>query len=314
MSANLGVDLEDDHLSPLVFKAKTVLVDEGDELVNVPNSAQVGLLNCIKDGSGFDAGVAYVPVYDPDTMLITEIRPIFRKHLHNTLNDMDGGTLLDIKHANSGLQAELNLLTPQPTDFEEFGTGGSLSINRAEGLSDRRLKLASSAVSGENYSAVAAGSKVKFDFNLELQTRIELSHNSNIAARIVINGDRLDQTQSTSRRQGGIEGCLGHGTNFVIITANGNTSSLEVTQTLLDLATSFFTAQLFMKPGFETRFYKDGVSQAASSSTSTPSNGTSDADKLLTYSVQTNTSEARDIDFWWAKIIGGFHNMFSVGP
>ena len=311
MTANLGEHFEDNHLTPAIFNAKSVLADLGTNLASLAVDAQYGLLNCIETGGGFETGVVYVPIYDTQDMTITEFRPVFKTHLHNSINSQDGGPVLDIYHANSGFGQVEFIPSPEIADFEKFGSG-TFTIDRTSGSSDRRLSMNSTAVSSTNVSVQRGGPKVMFDANVELQTRIQNSHNSDLALRIGINCDRLDQAQSSSRRQIFAEGCDGHGTDYVIGTANGNTASLSITQTTIDLAEPVFTMTNFLKPGLEHRIYKDGVSEAASDSTSCPSDGSSDAARYLTYSIQTNVSQSRILEFWWYRIAARFLNMYSV--
>lgn len=312
--SNLGPVFEDDeHHSPGRGNAGKIVRDTAENILAIADTKQVGAAIPTTTFGGLIANVTYVPLYNA-SFVRTGWKAVSGMHDHSSDTDVDGGSFLNIKFANiENVQEITRWLSPIPEDFvvTKVGTGTLTKVTSgAEGY----LQLITSGASNDLITALATGPRLEWDTLMSLQLKMDISNNSSLLARLGINTDRVEDAQDTARRQMGMEACDGHGTNWVIINANGNTSSLVPTATSAALAEGGRTGYALVHiPATEVRLYKDGVSVGVSTTNVASSSG-SDSSRLFIWGLKTTTGSTRNIKLRLAYIIGKIsaNNLFQL--
>jgi|GEM_PF-5699463 len=288
--SNLGPRWEDDaNYSPARMDAKNILRDTGTNIVAIASTKQIGLAIPTDNSGGLIKNVTYVAQYDGGFNRVQWI-PVFAKHLHDSNTDAAGGKFLDILHANTADVVAIDMMHINLNDWNTTITGsGTLTYDI--GTTRARAKFMTGAVSGNCTTGSLGGVSLTFTEKMMWQAKTELSHNANLVTRMGINVDKIDEAQDTARRQIGAEGCDGHGVNWVIINANGNSASLHVQATTSALLT-IKSLKMISIPATETRLYENGVSVGVST-TNIPFDNTTDGLRLFRYGVKTVTASAR---------------------
>ena len=107
-----------------------------------------------------------------------------------------------------------------------------------------------------------------------------------------------------------LEGCDGHGTNWVLLNANGSSASLEITPTTMPLNPGSVKNYLLEHiPATECNVYYGDVLNATSS-TNVADDGTTEPYRLFRWGIKlpTGTVEIKQ-NLWWLKILGN-HRVF----
>lgn len=300
--SNLGPKWEDDeHYSPGRMNAKGITRDTGTNLVAIATTKQLGAVCPTDTSGGLIKNVLYVCDYDSSFNRVDFI-PVFGKHLHDFDTNAAGGRLLDIRFANSAKLLEINNYFIDDSLYLENNLNGV--VTRIGLTDDAYLELKTLTTTNNHANVTLSGPKISFADKILMQFNAEINLNSNILARIGLNIDRVDEAQSTSRRQMALEGCDGHGTNYVIINANGNTSSLTVTATTMPLNPGAEkNYKLFHTPATEVRAYIDGVSNAVST-TNVASTGDSSHYRMFRAGIKLPTGAVEKIlKLWHMQII-----------
>lgn len=299
--SNLGPVFEDDeHHSPGRGNAGKIIRDTAENILAISTTKQVGAAIPTNTAGGLVAGVLYVPVYNA-SFIRTGWQAVAAKHLHDADTDVAGGTLFDIRHANSGKLVEINLLNPIVANFTTSTVGSSTLTEDVSGTL-RRLKFLTGGTSGNLISGRVGGISLSFASKCMFQWKGRNDNTVSLLLRTGINVDRVEDAQDTARRQFGMEACDGHGTNWVIINANGNTSSLIPTATTAALNVSEKNYKIVQIPASEVRLYENGVSVGVSN-TNVASSGDTDSLRLFTMGVKTNAGSSRQIFFYHGQII-----------
>lgn len=298
MSSNLAQRYEDNEdYSPGRMDAKSILRDTGANIVATATTKQLGIVIPTDTSGGLIKNVAYYVDYDSSFNRI-QFLPIFHKHVHSADTDADGGTLYDIFFNNSSKVVKIDQFidTQAEAVWQSSNNGtGVTGLNRVRSSPNSFMQLLTGVTANNATTALLCGIGVVFSSKMMFNIKAKLSHNANLLARIGMNVDRAHDTQSTSRTQMGLEGCDGHGTNWVIINANGNTSSLTTTPTtavLNPVSSTVYKIQHI--PATECRLYVAGVSNAVSTTNVANGNSTNE-DKLFTVCVKTTDTTEKEI-------------------
>lgn len=309
---NLGGLRTLEQLSPDKSNASSVVSLTYTEMANLPTNVQVGLVHCLSTGGGFIKDVIYRPIYD-ESFVRTSWLAVVQKHKHDADDDISGGSLIDIYYANGDKAALIDYYKLNTSEFRFFGSfsGGSYGFDDSESNTTSVAQV-TGITANNNITAQGDGIRLLWSNIMRWDMRIRCSHNSALVVRLGVNVDRLDESQSSSRAQIGIEGCDGHGTNWVIITANGDSGSLTATATVLSLISAADLYTMKFVPATEARLYYAGVSQAASGVGSTPDadSGSTDANKQWRMGIKTINTTSKKLNFWGGQQIGVPHGGF----
>lgn len=294
---------DDEHHSPNRANAGKIVVDTAENILAIAEDKQVGAVRPTNTAGGLIAGVTYVPIYDINFNR-TGWQAISGRHLHDADTEVAGGSLLNIQLANlANVMLMSRWLAPIPEDFvvSKVGTG----VLQRKTSSEWGLELQTSSANNDLTTARGVGLRYDWDAKLTLQFKSDTSHGSGLLARMGINTDRVEDSQDTARRQMGIEGCDGHGANWVIINANGNTSSLTPTPTTAPvLESSKKSHALVHKPAEEVRLYVDDVSVGVST-TNVASSSTTSPERLFIWGIKTTSGVVvKEIELRHALICG----------
>jgi|ERR1041385_2033112 hypothetical protein len=301
--SNLGPQWEDDEdYSPARMDAKTIVRDTGTAIVGIATSRQIGAACPTDTSGGLVKDVLYVCNYDSGFERVQFI-PVFGKHLHNSSSNQDGGSLLDIHQANYGNMTDF-LIRPIAGDFDVTVTGGTAA---SDSTPKNKIKFDTGATNNNKSNGVATmGIALDFGQTVVVGARLQVSDNANIVTRFGCSTDRIEDTQDTARRQAGIEGCDGHGINWVIINANGTSASLHVQTTTAPLINTIGSGDSFKIvniPATECRLYLAGVSVGVST-TNVAGDGDTDNTRPFVLGVKTTTTTTRWLKFWIGRLIG----------
>src|ERR1044072_3726050 len=149
--SNLGPQWEDDEdYSPARMDAKTIVRDTGTAIVGIATSRQIGAACPTDTSGGLIKDVLYVCNYDGGFERVQFV-PVFGKHLHNSSANEDGGSLLDIYQANSGL-ATMYMIKPVVEDFNITVTGGTAAL---DGTIANKIKFDTGATINNRSNGVA---------------------------------------------------------------------------------------------------------------------------------------------------------------
>jgi hypothetical protein len=303
-AGNLGPLYEDDeNHSPGRANAKGIVIDTAANIMAIADTKQVGGAMPLDTGSGLVAGVLYVPIYNTN-MVRTGWRAVHGKHKHDADTDEAGGTLFDIQFANLGnIMLMSRWLAPIPEDFIVSKVGTGVLQRKTSG--EYGLELQTSATNNDLTTARGVGLRYDWDAKLTLQFKSDTSHGSGLLARMGINTDRVEDSQDTARRQMGIEGCDGHGANWIIINANGNTSSLTPTPTTAPVLEASKKAHALVHiPATEVRLYVEEVSVGVST-TNVASSSVTDPERLFIWGMKTTSGGvAKEIELRTALVCG----------
>lgn len=302
--SNLGPIWEDNaHYSPKRADAKGITRDTGTNIVAISTTRQLGAVCPTDTSGGLIKNVMYVCNYD-DGFNRVQFIPVFGEHTH-TDADQDGGSLMDIYQANTSKVMAIDMFHMNLADWKQDLVGLGAVFVYEEGSTTGRLKMETGALASNCATGSLGGVKISFASKISWQAKIELNANNLLLTRCGVNVDRVDEAQDTARRQLGIEGCDGHGTNWVIINANGNSSSLTVTPTTSPLPSSgnVKNYKLIEMPATEVRLYENGVSVGASS-TNVASASDSDGKRLVRLGIKATTGATRILYLNIMKLLG----------
>lgn len=289
--SNLGPIYEDDeHYSPARNNAKSILRDTGSNIVALAPTVQLGLVCPTDTSGGLVKNIVYYVDYDSSFNRIG-FEPVFHQHTHGPgSGDEDGGSMLSILNANLLEFIEVNwvMQQEQPESFWETAYLNGTIISVQSG-SDAYHEINTLSATNNYITATMQGARLQFDDPINLLFQTDLNRNSNILARTGLNIDRVSDTPSTSRRMMGIEGCDGHGTNWVMLNANGNSGSLVITATTAPLnAGGDNTYWLIHDPASSLKLLYNGTLMATSI-TNIADDGVSERSKLFRWGVKLPT-------------------------
>ena len=289
--SNLGPQWEDNEdYAPARMDAKTIVRDTGTNIVAIASTRQLGAVCPTDTSGGLIKDVLYVVQYDGGFDR-TAFIPVFSKHTHAANTDEEGGDLMDIYRANTANCVEVNMFHINFVDWKTDLTGSG-TFTYDEGSTSGRLKESTGATNNSCVTGSMGGGRVTFSDEISWQAKIELTVGTNLLTRCGHNVDRVDEAQNTSRRQMGIEGCDGHGTNWVIINANGNSASLHVQATtapLINSPTGPRNYKLINVPSNSCTLYLNAVSVGVST-TNVAFDSDSDGLRLVRVGIKTTTT------------------------
>jgi len=304
--SNLGPRWQDDEdYSPARMDAKTIVRDTGTNIMAIAVSRQIAAACPTDTSAGLVKNVLYVVDYDTNFNRLS-FTPVFHKHTHSDVDTHEtGGSMLNMSLANT---AEFfDLILPPVTEIFQISTVGTGPAATYDASPKNKIKLDTGATSGNTISASLGGIFCDWSSQLVVQFRGNLGSGmgTNLLTRFGSGTDRIEDAQDTARRQMGIEGCDGHGVNWVIINANGGASSLTVTSTTaaLDVAGSPAIYKLVHTPASSVVFSVDGTT-IATSSTNVASSGSGDSARLLIFGIKTTTGSSRSFYFRNGRITG----------
>lgn len=309
--SNLGPVWEDNaNYSPRRMDAKNITRDTGANIVAIATTRQLGLVCPTDTSGGLIKNVVYVCDYDEAFNRLNFV-PIFGKHTHSADTPEMGGTLMDIYQANTAAVVQIDMMHINLSDWQLVTVGTGTSLTYDESTTSARAKFDTGGTGNNCITGTLGGGAVSFAARLNWQAYMDVSANNNLLFRAGVNVDRVDEAQDTARRQIGMEACDGHGTNYVIINANGNTASLVVTPTTAAVAAGVRNYKIAMIPATEVRLYEAGVSVGVSG-TNVPSDSSSDGKRLFRCGIKCTTSTSRQIFFHNFKLLGdpGSNRLF----
>src|ERR1044071_996753 len=213
--SNLGGKWEDDeNYSPSRMDAKGILRDTGSNIIAIATTRQLGLVIPTDTSGGLIKNVTYYVDYDSSFNRI-QFLPIFAKHLHDSDTDAAGGSFFNIQHANSTNVIRIDMVPMSTALWDNTATGGTLTLQNDGENTDGGIYLQQKTTTTTNnlITSNLRGCNLSFADKLMFSMKAKLSHNSNLLIRFGINVDRVQDSQDTARRQMGLEGCDGHGTN-----------------------------------------------------------------------------------------------------
>lgn len=235
--SNLGPVYEDnENYSPSRSNAKQITRDTGSNLVAIASTKQLGAVCPTDTSGGLIKNVLYVCDYDANFTRLSFI-PVFGKHLHDIDSTEAGGLLSDIYQANSGKAVEINAtLVIDDSLWHTAAVGTGAAMTDATPVSnDTYLEFKTGIVANNLVTSRFYGLLMSFASKMSFQHNLALNVGTSLLIRTGVNVDRIQDSQDTARRQYGLEGCDGHGVNWVMINANGNSGSLQVTATTLEI-------------------------------------------------------------------------------
>lgn len=304
--SGLGPIYEDDeNYSPARANAKSITRDTGANIVALATTKQLGAVCPTDTSGGLIKNVTYIVDYNSSFGRI-DFLPIFHKHLHSSDTDEAGGRLLDILGDNFQEYAEFNWLNHQktPTDFWNLeALNATLTLVQSGGDSYHLLDTLSTT--GNYGTATIGGARFEFSDTIHMIFQTDLNRNTNMLLRTGLNIDRTSDTPSTSRRQMGIEGCDGHGTKWVMLNANGNSGSLVVTATTIDISSGIdHTFYMIHTPATSLELWFDGTLNATSI-TNIADDGASERQRLFRWSAKLPTGTANiQQRLYYVRILG----------
>lgn len=304
--SNLGPQWQDNEdYSTARMDAKTILRDTGTNIVAIAQTRQLGAVCPTDTSGGLVKDVLYVCQYD-GFLSRTAFVPVFSKHTHSADTDEEGGTCMNMLLANTATCFDISMFHLNVADWkvDTVGAGGVFAY--VEGTTSGRLQISTGAVTGNCKTGSLGGGRITFGSMLSWQAKLEYSHNTTLLTRAGVNVDRVDETQNTTRRQAGIEGCDGHGLNLVIINANGNSASLHVqatTSPLVNAPTGPKNYKLINTPSNECRLYSNGVSTGVST-TNVAFDSDSDGLRLVRIGMKTTSAGDRWVYLSVMKLLG----------
>jgi hypothetical protein len=308
-SGNLGTKItSSDQVAQAEFDAKSILAEDGDVIEAIGTAVQIGLAHVIKDSVSlaFLKGDIMYPEYDT-SMIRTAWRSIFWEHLHDGTGFKQGGSYKNILHANMD-KAWIFRGLADPNEWNKTGDG-TITRDVGTGVNTHdRISFKSTNVSGQAVTGNIGGIELGLEDLIDLQFYFEAEQNSDIFARAGINIDRIEDTQSDSRKQWGVECCPASGTNWVVISANGNPGNLLQVSTVIPINNEQRNFQLTYHPGVDVKFYHDGTLRATTNSANTPSSGNTDRNKLFVVGVKTNTGSIRELRLYHYSIVATPNN------
>ena len=300
--SNLGPQWEDDEdYSPARMDAKTILRDTGTAIVAVASTRQLGAVCPTNTSGGLIKDVLYVCNYDGGFDRVAFV-PVHGKHTHSADTAEQGGTLMDIYQANTANVIQIDMFHINVADWkvDTVGTGGVFAYD--ELTTSGVLRVETGATTGNCKTGSIGGGRLTFTKKISWQAKIEINANTALLTRFGINVDRVDEAQNTARRQMGIEACDGHGVNWVIINANGNSASLHVQATTAPITTRY-SYKLVAIPSNEVRLYTNGTSNAFST-TNVAFDSDTDGFRLTRAGIKATSNTNRMIWLFVMKILG----------
>jgi hypothetical protein len=303
---NLATKWEDDEdYSSARMDAKGILRDTGTNIVAIASSRQLGLVIPTDTSGGLIKNVTYYVDYDTNFNRI-QFLPIFHRHTHNGTGDNeDGGRYLDILLQNineAGVIENFNAYNLSHWwDDLSIGASGVLDIDTTAVAT----RFKTGTTTGSYAHSTIGGIVFEFSDFMSFQWGGKCNLNSNILTRVGINVDTVNQTPDTTIRKMGMEGCDGHGTNWVMINGNGNSGSEFVTATTAPLSpASIEQYALLHDPATTVYFFEDRVLDAQSS-TNVASDGTTADSRTIRAGIKLPTGTTEKILYMkYFKLVG----------
>lgn len=304
--SNLGPVYEDDeHYSPSRNNAKGILRDTGSNIVAIATTKQIGLAMPTDTSGGLIKNVLYYADYDSNFNRI-QFLPVFHRHLHGSEDSQeDGGSYINIRHRNIETFAEAGItnIVKDPQSLYDFNSLNA-TLTYFESGNDALHRIDTLSVAGNYGNCDFSGIQFEWNNTMQLQFQLGLDENANILARMGTGTDRVNETPSTSRRQMAIEACDGHGTNWVMLNANGNSGSLVVTATTIALITGKRTIKLEHDPATTCKIYNNAILNATSI-TNVADDGRTDMRRLFRWGVKLPAgTDNINLDLFYLKILG----------
>jgi hypothetical protein len=313
MSFNLGTLYEDDEdYSPARCNAKGILRDTGTNIIAIAQSRQLGLVIPTDTSGGLIKNVTYYVDYDSNFNRIS-FEPIFHTHEHNGSDNESGGRFLDILLANINEAGTIESFNPYNLsmwwDAKGLGASGVLDID----TSNVTARFKTGTTTSSYAHSTIGGIVFEFGDLMSFQWGGFCNLNANILTRVGINVDSVTQTPDTAIRKMGMEGCDGHGTNWVVINGNGNSGSEFVTATTAPLTgsgTSVEQYALLHVPADTVYFFANRVLNA-SSTTNVASDGTTADSRTIRAGIKLPTGTTEKIlHVKYFKLVGNTSGDF----
>lgn len=304
--SNLATIYEDDEgYSPARANAKGVLRDTGSNIVALATTRQLGLVCPTDTSGGLIKNTLYYVDYDSSFNRIS-FEPVFHDHQHN-FDEGEGGNLLDILLANmnnAGMIENLNAYNISPWNNNSLSSGAALDIDGTEICH----RFRTGTTTGNSAHGTIGGIVFEFGYIISFQWGGRCSHNSNILVRVGVNVDAVTQTPDTAIRKIGMEGCDGHGTNWVLLNGNGTSGSQVVTPTTASLlgdgSSNIEAYAILHDPGTTDYFFADRVLNAQSN-TNVASDGSTSNSRVIRAGIKLPTGTTEKIlriRYW--KLLG----------
>lgn len=266
-------------MSPGTINAKTILVEDGANVDNYGTAVQLGLVRVLNDGGAYLKDDIMYPLYDAN-MVRTGYESIFFEHTHSGTGLKQGGTYQEIRNANMAYWINL-YYGANINHWLKTGTG-TLVNDQDSTNTYMRIIFGSTSGASTRASGTIGGLQLSFSNMKDLQVYMEAKNASaNASYRIGHNCDRVEDTQSTTRKQFAWEGCPAHGANWVVISSNGNAGNLTAVSTTLPVTSNQENYQLTYHVGLDVKAYYNGVLQATCNSANVPSSGGSDRNRMI---------------------------------
>ncbi|HJX79143.1 hypothetical protein [Glutamicibacter sp.] len=314
MSFNLGTQFEDDEdYSPARCNAKGILRDTGSNIIAIASSRQIGLAIPTDTSGGLIKNVTYYVDYDSNFNRIN-FEPIFHTHTHDGSGDNEGGgRFLDILLENANEAGQIESFNPYNLsmwwDAKSLGASGVLDIDQS--FVTTRFKTGTTT--GSHAHGTIGGIVFEWGDLLNFQWGGFCNLNANILTRVGINVDTVTQTPDTTIRKMGMEGCDGHGTNWVVINGNGTSGSEFVTATTAPLTgdgTDVEQYALLHEPATAVYFMANRILNATST-TNVASDGTTAHSRTIRAGIKLPTGTTEKIlHVKYFKLIGNTSGDF----
>lgn len=291
-----GLDLaEGDQPSQAELARKTLFAGLSAEIVTVPAAAPNLLFYSLDEGNGLTDSTLYTRSSDT-----TQLLPVMRAHKHNTTSHNDGGDILNIL---AEAQKEIYIINAKsialshPSTLagvtgggvtEYSGTGAAITNVISSGL--KYVRMQSGTQANTSISTISwGGAKLSFSSNIYFAIMCQLSLGTDQVFRA---GPGMERASAVTNNDSkfGLETCTATQPNWQIVTAN----TISRTQTTTGLTSAEGAIRghgLRYKVSTDVR-YIDSAGNVSVSTTTVPSSGASQMDKVLCISIMpTNTSD-----------------------
>jgi hypothetical protein len=291
-----GLDLaEGDQPSQAELARKLLFAGLSSEVVAVPSTAPNILFYSLDEGNGLTDSTLYTRSSDT-----TQLLPVMRSHKHNTTSHNDGGDILDIL---AEAQKEIYVINAKSLSLahasnnagvqgggvaEYSGTGAAISNVISSGL--KYVRMQSGTVANTSISTISwGGAKLSFSSNIYFAIMCQMTIATDQVFRAGPGMERADAL-TNEQPKFGLETCTSTQPNWQIVTAN-NISRTQTTTALNSAEGVIVGHGLRYKVSTDVR-YIDSNGNVKVSTTTVPSSGASQMDKVLCISLMpTNTTD-----------------------
>lgn len=291
---------------------KTIYIGSGSDIVSLTSTADPVLFFCDETGSSLTVDNFYFRTADG-----LSLKNIFRKHLHNSINDVDGGDYFDIDIANADkicIERTHGERTTLWAASEFIGTGSAAITDEVEANTSLYVDI-SSGTTDEGWAYLADGG-LQFSFanRAELRAKLQFSHNGSEGQggqiwRAGVAAEKPQNNSDTANRSFGIEGCSGLGQNIFLFNCDGGGLRPQ-TDTTTNMKTgtggtnTSLGVKVFYTPSTNV-VYSDTAAHTVVSNNNVPSNGSAFSDRMLRYGIRTSDAGTAKHMYLWADALYG---------